>query len=31
MDKREDQVKLNFLQKGMGLDYRHHWILGNFF
>ena len=25
----EDMIKLNFLMKGMSMNYQHHWIVDN--
>ena len=27
--KKEDMVKLDFLKKGMAMNYQHHWIVDN--
>ncbi len=29
VNKPEDLAKLNFLKKGMGMNYQHHWIVDN--
>jgi hypothetical protein len=29
VNKPEDLAKLNFLKKGMSMNYQHHWIVDN--